>query len=68
MQAALAVIVAFEWKGGVFGILCETKNTHICVCVYPSLLLDTYREQGQALASVTELDQDRGADLSQSLS
>lgn len=43
-------------------------KTHICVCVYPSLLLDTYREQGQALASVTELDQDRGADLSQSLS
>lgn len=33
MQAALAVIVAFECKGGVFGILCETKNTHMCLCL-----------------------------------
>lgn len=46
MQATLAVIVAFEWKGGVLGIFCETENTHVCVCVYSSLMLDTCREQG----------------------
>lgn len=57
IQAALALIVAFQSKGGVSGIVDDAANTHACLRLSLPLLC-TNREQGRALASVTELDQD----------
>lgn len=37
IQATLALIVAFQSKGGVSGIVCDAANTHTHACVCPSL-------------------------------
>lgn len=52
IQAALALIVAFQSKGWVSGIIYDAANTHACLRLSLPLLCPL----GQALASVTELD------------